>query len=130
LPQADTEQRLEYMARAGASALTNLAEADGSVVGVAALAQGDASETLDLAKLFVMPGRLRSGIGRALFAHAVTVARHRGARRLTILADPNETGRQTPLKQPRLLTCQADIRRVTDASSVNLPRRRARSGLR
>jgi len=69
-----------------------VAEADGSVVGVAALAQGDDPETLDLAKLFVMPGWFRSGIGRALFAHAVAVARRRGARRLTILADPNAAG--------------------------------------
>jgi hypothetical protein len=34
-----------------------------------------------------------------------------------------------PLKQLRLLSRQADIRRVTDASSVNLSRRRARQGL-
>jgi len=33
-----------------------------------------------------------------------------------------------PLKQLRLLSRQADIRRVTDASSVNLSRCRARSG--
>ena len=34
-----------------------------------------------------------------------------------------------PLKQLRLLSRQADIRRVTDASSVNLSRCRARSGV-
>ena len=54
-----------------------VAEADGSAVGVAALAPGEVHETVDLAKLFVMPGRFRSGIGRALFAHAVAVARRR-----------------------------------------------------
>ena len=35
---------------------------------VAALAAGDAPETLDLPKLFVMPGRFRMGIGRTLLA--------------------------------------------------------------
>jgi N-acetylglutamate synthase-like GNAT family acetyltransferase len=69
-----------------------VAEADGSVVGVAALAAGDAPETVDLSKLFVMPGRLRSGIGRMLLAHVVAIARRRGARHLTILADPNAAG--------------------------------------
>jgi N-acetylglutamate synthase-like GNAT family acetyltransferase len=69
-----------------------VAEADGSVVGVAALAQGDAPGTIDLAKLFVMPAQFRNGIGRALFAHSVAVARRRGARRLPILADPNAVG--------------------------------------
>jgi N-acetylglutamate synthase-like GNAT family acetyltransferase len=69
-----------------------VAEADGVVAGVAALAAAEAPDTLDLAKLFVMPGRLRRGIGRALFAHVIAVARHRGARHLTILADPNAAG--------------------------------------
>jgi hypothetical protein len=35
---------------------------------------------------------LRHGIGRALFAHVIAVARLRGARHLTILADPNAAG--------------------------------------
>jgi GNAT superfamily N-acetyltransferase len=32
------------------------------------------NDTLDLAELFVMPGRLRHGIGRAIFAHAIAAA--------------------------------------------------------
>lgn len=69
-----------------------VAEAAGRVAGVVALAPGDSPGTLDLAKLFVMPGRLRRGIGRALFAHALAEARRRGARHLTIVADPNAAG--------------------------------------
>jgi N-acetylglutamate synthase-like GNAT family acetyltransferase len=69
-----------------------VAETEGRVAGVVALAPGDRPDTLDLAKLFVMPGRLRRGIGRALFAYAVAEARRRGARHLTILADPNAAG--------------------------------------
>ena len=35
---------------------------------------------------------IRSGVGRALLAHAVAEARQRGAERLTIMADPNAAG--------------------------------------
>jgi N-acetylglutamate synthase-like GNAT family acetyltransferase len=69
-----------------------VAEADGIVAGVVALLPTDTPDILDLAKLFVMPGRFRSGVGRALLAHAIAVARRRGARHLTILADPNAAG--------------------------------------
>jgi GNAT superfamily N-acetyltransferase len=62
------------------------------IAGVAALAPGAAPGTLDLARLFVAPERLRCGVGRALFAHVVAEARRQGAGRLTILADPNAGG--------------------------------------
>ena len=39
----------------------------------------------ELEQLFVEPRHIRSGVGRALLAHAVTEARRRGAERLTIL---------------------------------------------
>ena len=61
----------------------------GRSAGVVALAPGDAPNTLNLNKLFVEPRHIRSGVGRALLAHAVAEARQRGAERLTILADPN-----------------------------------------
>ena len=64
----------------------------GEAVGVVALAAGEAPGTLDLDLLFVAPGRIRGGVGRILLAHAVAEARRRGARRLTILADPNAAG--------------------------------------
>lgn len=63
--------------------------ADGSIAGVVELAATDQRDTLDLGKLFVEPGHIRSGFGRVLLAHAVAEARRRGAKRLTVLADPH-----------------------------------------
>jgi GNAT superfamily N-acetyltransferase len=66
--------------------------ADRQIAGVVALAPGDAPGALDLNKLFIEPRHIRSGVGRALLAHAIAEARRRGAGRLTILADPNAAG--------------------------------------
>src|ERR1700726_2722397 len=63
--------------------------ADRQIAGVVALAPGDAPGALDLNKLFIEPRHIRSGVGRALLAHAIAEARRHGAGRLTILADPN-----------------------------------------
>jgi GNAT superfamily N-acetyltransferase len=46
-------------------------------------------ETSDLDALFVDPPAIGSGAGRALFEAAAAMARRQGARRMTILADPN-----------------------------------------
>jgi N-acetylglutamate synthase-like GNAT family acetyltransferase len=51
--------------------------ADGQIAGVVALAPGDEPDALDLNKLFVEPRHIRSGVGRALLAHAVAEARRR-----------------------------------------------------
>jgi GNAT superfamily N-acetyltransferase len=66
--------------------------ADGSVAGMVALGPSEQPNTLDLDKLFVEPRWIRTGIGRALMAHAIDQARRRGAKRLTILADPYAAG--------------------------------------
>ena len=66
--------------------------ADGEVAGMVALAPNEQPNTLDLDKLFVEPQRIRNGVGRALLAHAIDEAQHRGAKRLTVLADPNAAG--------------------------------------
>jgi GNAT superfamily N-acetyltransferase len=66
--------------------------ADGETAGVVALGPGDRPDTLDLDKLFVEPQRIRTGVGRALIAHAIDEARRRGSRRLTILSDPHAAG--------------------------------------
>ncbi len=59
----------------------------GRVIGMACvLPEGD---TADLDALFVDPPAIGSGAGRALFEAAVILARRQGARRMTILADPN-----------------------------------------
>jgi GNAT superfamily N-acetyltransferase len=66
--------------------------ADGEVAGMVALGPSEQPNTLDLDKLFVEPQRIRTGVGRALLAHAIIEARQRGAKRLTILADPYAAG--------------------------------------
>jgi predicted N-acetyltransferase YhbS len=66
--------------------------ADGEVAGMVALGPGERPDTFDLDKLFVEPQWIRSGVGRALIAHAVAEARRRGPARLTILSDPYAAG--------------------------------------
>ena len=46
-------------------------------------------ETVDLDRMFVDPSAMRQGLGRVMFMSAVRLARELGARRMTILADPN-----------------------------------------
>jgi N-acetylglutamate synthase-like GNAT family acetyltransferase len=65
---------------------------DGQVAGMVALGSSAEPDTLDLDKLFVEPQCIRTGVGRALIAHAIDEARRRGAKRLTILSDPNAAG--------------------------------------
>jgi N-acetylglutamate synthase-like GNAT family acetyltransferase len=65
---------------------------DGEVAGMVALGPSEQPDTLDLDKLFVEPQRIRTGVGRALLAHAIIEAKRRGAERLTILADPYAAG--------------------------------------
>ena len=63
------------------------AAGDGPPLGMAAVL-GD-GETVDLDSLFVDPPAIGSGAGRLLFQAAIQRARDLGARRMTILADPN-----------------------------------------
>jgi GNAT superfamily N-acetyltransferase len=49
----------------------------------------ETTETLHLEHLWVLPERIGQGIGRRLFTHAVERATLRGARSLTIEADPH-----------------------------------------
>ena len=65
--------------------------ADGSIAGVVTLGPSSQPDALELDKLFVEPRHIRGGFGRILLAQAVGEARRRGARRLTILADPFAT---------------------------------------
>lgn len=63
------------------------ADVEDRPLGIAAvLGKGD---TVDLDALFVDPPAIGSGAGRTLFAAALDLARGLGARRMTILADPN-----------------------------------------
>ena len=79
---------LEFPGPATGDGRTRVAVAgDGRVVGFAtALIAGDASE---LGDLFVDPGWMRRGIGRALVLDAIEIARVRGAGRVDVTANPH-----------------------------------------
>jgi len=64
-----------------------VAEHDGKPVGIAQVRI--AAHEADLLKLFVEPGALRRGIGRALLAWAIDVSSRMGASRLVIDSDPD-----------------------------------------
>jgi GNAT superfamily N-acetyltransferase len=59
-----------------------------SILGVAQVRMIAGNEA-DLAKLFVEPAAMRSGVGHALFAWARDAARAQGASRMIIEADPD-----------------------------------------
>ena len=63
-----------------------VAERDGEIVGFHGVVF---APQVELEWLFVLPATIRSGIGRALFEDACTVARERGVRCLHIGSDPN-----------------------------------------
>lgn len=63
-----------------------VAERDGRIVGFSALAGQPPSGTLE--NLFVEPDHIGTGVGRALWQHAVEVAGGLGFEHLTLEADP------------------------------------------
>jgi len=66
-----------------------VAEDNGETVGFYQLiADGD---KMELEHLWVKPQRLNQGIGKQLMAHAITTAKQKGAKRISIDADPNAT---------------------------------------
>jgi GNAT superfamily N-acetyltransferase len=67
-----------------------VAEHDGALVGVTQITI--AGDTAELQKMFVEPGAIGLGIGKALFAWASSKAKALGARHLTIDADPGAVG--------------------------------------
>lgn len=58
-------------------------------VGLHQIAGAAGAETIELVLLYVEPTWIGRGIGRALFRHATDLARGRGGRQLSILADPH-----------------------------------------
>jgi len=70
---------------------THVVESDGIVVGFYALCS-ITSEVVELEHLFIEPTRLRSGLGRLLFAHATKLAHRSGFSRLIVQSDPNAAG--------------------------------------
>ncbi len=65
-----------------------VAEDRGRVVGMASLAAIDES-TFDLLHMFTEPDAIGTGIGRLLYENVAALAKTRGAKLLSILADPN-----------------------------------------
>ena len=63
--------------------------AGGALLGVAAAVPMEEKGTYDLDRLFVEPGAIKSGVGRALLLAIAEMLREEGAERLSILADPN-----------------------------------------
>ena len=72
------------------SSYLKVAEIGGHAVGVVQVTIKGQFAELD--KLFVEPGRLRSGVGSALFEWATTKARGAGAASMVIEADPDAAG--------------------------------------
>ena len=70
-----------------ASSQVEVAEQDGSLIGMSQLVMRDGIAVLD--KLYVAPEAVRSGAGRALFRRVMATARAGGAAVMTIDADPN-----------------------------------------
>lgn len=71
--------------------LTYMAVADdGTVLGFCALKLKRKGAVLD--HLWILPSKIRTGIGRALFEHAERIAREAGATRLVIVGDPHAEG--------------------------------------
>ena len=66
-----------------------VAEVEGAIAGMVALARLDEPGLVDLDKLFIEPSRIGTGVGQALFGVAVLTARQRGYVRMAILADPH-----------------------------------------
>jgi GNAT superfamily N-acetyltransferase len=66
-----------------------VAEEDSQVVGFYQLiADGD---SVELEHMWVKPQHLNKGIGKQLIAHAIASAKSRGAKKMSIDADPNAT---------------------------------------
>jgi GNAT superfamily N-acetyltransferase len=78
---------LEFPGLAGDDRRTRVATADGRVAGFATSVP--AGDVVELDDLFVDPGRMRQGAGRALVLDAVAIARELGAGRVEVTANPH-----------------------------------------
>lgn len=58
-------------------------------IGLHQIGGTDGEETIELVLLYVEPAWIGHGVGRALFRHAAALARDRGGKTLSILADPH-----------------------------------------
>jgi GNAT superfamily N-acetyltransferase len=84
--------RTELTIRADELETTALCAAEhaGALVGIAQITVD--GRDADLQKMFVEPGMMGLGVGKALFAWAISSAKNLGARQMTIDADPGAVG--------------------------------------
>ena len=78
---------LEFPGLGGDDRRTRVATADGRIAGFATSVP--AGDVIELDDLFVDPGRMRQGAGRALVLDAVAIARELGAGRVEVTANPH-----------------------------------------
>jgi GNAT superfamily N-acetyltransferase len=78
---------LEFPGLGGDDRRTRVATADGRIAGFATSVP--AGDVVELDDLFVDPGRMRQGAGRALVLDAVAIARELGAGRVEVTANPH-----------------------------------------
>jgi len=76
---------LEFTGLGGDDRRTRVATAGGRIAGFATSVP--AGDVIELDDLFVDPGSMRRGAGRALVLDAVAIARDRGARRIEVTAN-------------------------------------------
>jgi GNAT superfamily N-acetyltransferase len=78
---------LEFPGLGGDDRRTRVATADDRITGFATSVP--AGDVIELDDLFVDPGWMRRGVGRALVADAVAIARELGAGRVEVTANPH-----------------------------------------
>jgi GNAT superfamily N-acetyltransferase len=78
---------LEFPGLGGDGRRTRVATADGRIAGFATSVP--AGDVIELDDLFVDPGWMRQGAGRALVLDAVAIARELGAGRVEVTANPH-----------------------------------------
>jgi GNAT superfamily N-acetyltransferase len=78
---------LEFPGLGGDDRRTRVATADGRIAGFATSVP--AGDVVELDDMFVAPGRMRQGAGRALVLDAVAIARELGAGRVEVTANPH-----------------------------------------
>jgi len=69
-----------------------VAETDGIIAGMVALASGDSDNVRELEDMFVDTPFIGSGLGARLMAHAEDTARSQGATHIDVDTDPNAQG--------------------------------------
>jgi GNAT superfamily N-acetyltransferase len=112
-------ETLDIAAALGEDGEAVVAEVDGELAGWAqVLAPRNGVSTLD--HLWVAPGRMRTGIGSALFGHAAAAARAMGAISMAWEAEPNAAGFYAKMGGRTVMTVTSEWGRAIDVMAVEL----------